>query len=255
MPMVTCSRCGEFFPESTAERLDSGHLLCPACQPLYAADEARRRVGGPATTASETSASQGAAASPAAATPRGPDALRPLEASEGKGTIGGQPTAIRPLTPTKEESWWSRTSRELWWLHLLISYFGGLPLVQVLTKAMDPGKIGPEEAVKLADTFVATAPLVIAFGVSLSLFLTYPTPGAAAFSGLIFCVVTWLGNEAALGSGAVTPQPVEGGGPLHATLSYLSGYYEVYGPALFASGLAMGIYGGVKAHATMKEHS
>jgi hypothetical protein len=90
---------------------------------------------------------------------------------------------------------------------------------------------------------------------SVWLFLTYPTTGAAAGSAVIFWLVTSAGNQAALGSGAVTPKPVEGGGPLHETLGYLSGYSEVYGPALFLSGVAMGIYAGVKAHETAKESS
>ena len=212
MAMVMCGGCRVLYPESTGRRSASGTLLCPSCHRLEPPTEP-------------------AAPAPAAAPERVALLASPLP---------------RPQQP-QEPSWWSQTATELWWLHLVIAFFLGLPFVDVLTKALSPGKLGPEEAVDLVNVFVATAPLVIALALSLALLLRYPTGGAAVASGAIFLLVTSMANDAALGS-QVTPQPVEGGGPFHHTLTYLAGYLDVYGPALFLSGAAMGLYAGAKAH-------
>jgi hypothetical protein len=149
-------------------------------------------------------------------------------------------------TPQRLGSW-EATKRELWVVHLVVAFFLGVPLVDLVSTLASPGTLGPDEAVTLIDVFLATAPLCVAFGGIAYLWfggLTSP-PALALAAGAILFAATQVGFR--LGFHVPGDVDVDGGGVYGPSLAFLQAYFEFYGPALFGSAAVIGGYLGWKA--------
>jgi hypothetical protein len=162
--------------------------------------------------------------------------------------------AVSATAPTSAPATRQSTSSELYWVHLFVSFFLGLPLVDFVTGLLSPGTIGPEEAITLWNVFLATAPLCLALGGITYLIQSGAIKGFAqigvASSATLFAA-TWLGME--LGFDVPGGYTEIGGGPFGPALTFLVGYHQLYGPALFLSAFVIGPYLGWKAHQTFGE--
>jgi hypothetical protein len=102
--------------------------------------------------------------------------------------------------------------------------------------------------------FLATAPLCLALGGITYLVQSGKISGfgpiGLASSAMLFAA-TWLGME--LGFNTPVDHTTVSGGPFGPALSFLVGYHQLYGPALFLSAFVIGPYLGWKAHQTFGE--
>lgn len=145
--MRQCIKCGTFANESAMRHDGAGGFFCSSCATRNQPLETTRRA-----TTSTLAPPTPEASRVELFAPTNPEHVAVPEKLSAIHTRQGETSRMEEI---------KRAPKELWWLWLLVSYLGGLPLLDVLTKALTPGEAGPEEAATIGSMLGATFPLAL----------------------------------------------------------------------------------------------